>query len=206
MSRLSLKVFLFPRLAGLEPRHELPVVNDEPSGSRGTSPALEPATSNDRIQALTQERDELQGRVETLTDENSTLLTELHTLQGELESSKTRVKEIRKISCEQVAEFEEVMAAKDTEISQLKLQLAARRDTKATSPSDTSSATAPTVTIPVTTATTREPRRGRAPPINFLSGEDSEVCLDDWLPSLRRASQWNNWTTEEQLLQLAGHL
>ena len=192
----------------VEPRHELPVMSDEPSGSRGTSPALEPATSNERIQALTQERDELQGRVETLTDDNSTLLTELHTLLGELESSKARVKEIWKISCEQVAEFEEVMAAKDTEISQLKLQLAARRDTRATSPSDTSStsAAAPTVTIPVTTATTREPRRGRAPPINFFSGEDSEVCLDDWLPSLRRASQWNNWTTEEQLLQLAGHL
>ena len=192
----------------VEPRHELPMMSDEPSGSRGTSPALEPATSNERIQALTQERDELQGRVETLTDENSTLLTELHTLQGELESSKARVKEIWKISCEQVAEFEKVMAAKDTEISQLKLQLAARRDTRATSPSDTSStsATAPTVTIPVTTTTTREPRRGYAPPINFFSGEDSEVCLDDWLPSLRHASQWNNWTTEEQLLQLAGHL
>ena len=30
--------------------------------------------------------------------------------------------------------------------------------------------------------------------------------LEDWLPSLRRASKWNDWTEEELLLQLAGHL
>ena len=30
--------------------------------------------------------------------------------------------------------------------------------------------------------------------------------LDDWLPSLERAKAWNGWTTEECLLQMAGHL
>ena len=30
--------------------------------------------------------------------------------------------------------------------------------------------------------------------------------LDDWLPSLHRASQWNGWSSEEQVIQLAGHL
>ena len=30
--------------------------------------------------------------------------------------------------------------------------------------------------------------------------------LEDWLPSLKRASTWNEWTEEELLLQLAGHL
>ena len=30
--------------------------------------------------------------------------------------------------------------------------------------------------------------------------------LDDWLPSLLRASTWNEWTEDELLLQFAGHL
>ena len=30
--------------------------------------------------------------------------------------------------------------------------------------------------------------------------------LDDWLPALHRAAQWNQWSEEELLIQLAGHL
>ena len=30
--------------------------------------------------------------------------------------------------------------------------------------------------------------------------------MDDWLPTLERAAVWNNWSEEERLLQLAGHL
>ena len=43
-------------------------------------------------------------------------------------------------------------------------------------------------------------RQGKAPPINAFTGEIPEVQLDDWLPSLRRAYQWNDWTEEELLL------
>ena len=49
-------------------------------------------------------------------------------------------------------------------------------------------------------------RRGKAPPIDPFTGENPEIRLDDWLPSLQRASRWNQWTEEEQLIQLAGHL
>ena len=191
----------------VERRHEMPTETIEPTVSRETSHTPELAIGSEEIQTLTQERDELQGRVDTLTEENDNLQTELQTLREALESSKARVKEIWKISCEQVAEFDEVVTTKDAEIAELKSQLAARRETRGTSPSGMSSPSdtpsVPTVTIP---ATTREARRGRAPPINLFSGEDPEVRLDDWLPSLRRASQWNNWTAEEQLMQLAGHL
>ena len=38
------------------------------------------------------------------------------------------------------------------------------------------------------------------------TGESKEEQLDDWLPTLERAGQWNEWTPEELLLQLAGHL
>ena len=32
------------------------------------------------------------------------------------------------------------------------------------------------------------------------------MTMDDWLPSLHRAAEWNQWTNEEKLIQLAGHL
>ena len=46
-------------------------------------------------------------------------------------------------------------------------------------------------------------RRGRAPPVEMYSGEDSDNVLDDWLPALERAAEW---TKSELLIQLAGHL
>ena len=52
----------------------------------------------------------------------------------------------------------------------------------------------------------KDSRRGRAPPIDLFNGEDPSVRLDDWLPGLNLASQWNGWTPEEKLIHLAGHL
>ena len=30
--------------------------------------------------------------------------------------------------------------------------------------------------------------------------------LEDWLPSLKRVAQWNSWSDDEQVMQLAGYL
>ena len=49
-------------------------------------------------------------------------------------------------------------------------------------------------------------RRGKAPPIEFFSGEDPAHDLDDWLPSLERAADWNGWTADDTLMQLPGYL
>ena len=49
-------------------------------------------------------------------------------------------------------------------------------------------------------------RRGKALPVEPYTGEDESIQLDDWLPTLERAGQWNDWAAEELLLQLAGHL
>ena len=49
-------------------------------------------------------------------------------------------------------------------------------------------------------------RRGKAPPIDPYTGEDPEVRIDDWLPALKRAASWNDWSEVETLMQLAGHL
>ena len=45
------------------------------------------------------------------------------TLTQEVEASKARAKEIWRISCEQVEDFDHTTAAKDREIAQLKAQL-----------------------------------------------------------------------------------
>lgn len=42
-------------------------------------------------------------------------------------------------------------------------------------------------------------RQGKAAPIEFFSGEDPAILLDDWLPSLERASLWNGWSPEDKL-------
>ena len=46
-------------------------------------------------------------------------------------------------------------------------------------------------------------RRGKAPPVDTFSGD---TRFEDWLPALKRAAAWNSWSSEETLLQLAGHL
>ena len=58
----------------------------------------------------------------------------------------------------------------------------------------------PTRSTPILT------RRGKAPPVSEFTGENPDCTLDDWLPSLERASTWNSWSDEEKLMQLAGHL
>ena len=50
------------------------------------------------------------------------------------------------------------------------------------------------------------PRRGKAPPIDPFTAEDIGITFDDWLPILERAAIWNEWSPEESLMQLAGHL
>ena len=52
----------------------------------------------------------------------------------------------------------------------------------------------------------RVQRRGKAPPIDAFTGENPELTVDDWLPSLKRTATWNKWSESETVLQLAGHL
>ena len=49
-------------------------------------------------------------------------------------------------------------------------------------------------------------RRGKAPPVDPFTAENKEMRFDDWIPTLERAAAWNNWSEEEKLMQLAGHL
>ena len=42
--------------------------------------------------------------------------------------------------------------------------------------------------------------------MDSYSGETTGLTFDDWFPSLQRASDWNQSSDEEALVQLAGHL
>ena len=49
-------------------------------------------------------------------------------------------------------------------------------------------------------------QHGKASPIDPFSGENHEITIKEWLPSLQRAADWNEWTKQEIVIQLAGHL
>ena len=61
-------------------------------------------------------------------------------------------------------------------------------------------------TVSSTDSTDNRKRQGKAPPIEFFSGEDPAILFDDWLPSLKRAASWNGWTPDDKLMQLPGYL
>ena len=46
----------------------------------------------------------------------------------------------------------------------------------------------------------------KAPSVDPFTSEDLEIRIDEWLLSMERAHSWYDWTEEELLLQLAGHL
>ena len=121
-------------------------------------------------------------------------------VRQQLELKKTRVKELWRMSCEKVAEHDALIISKDEEIARLKTQLAERVCQRRPTSPDAESLLVSDVAKP------REARRGRAPPIDTFTGEDSAVRLDDWLPGLERVAHWNGWTSDEKVIQLAGHL
>ena len=49
-------------------------------------------------------------------------------------------------------------------------------------------------------------RHSKALPIESYTKEESSIHRDDWLPTLDRAATWNNWSKQEKLIRLAGHL
>ena len=152
----------------------------------------------------------------------------MSSVSGELARVKARVDEIWRINCAQVAAFDETITAKDTDIERLTARVAelearlpeasgaepARVSTHPSLSPHTPPVPAPssetlvaTATVPTVVPVVSVPVcRGKAPPVSAFSGEDLECQLDDWFPSLERASTWNAWTADERAMQLAGHL
>ena len=128
------------------------------------------------------------------------------------------------MNCAQFNEFERQMNDKDDENAMLKLKIefATRDSSRARRmpplngetrlPDSLGELPRASTIIPeepslsVRSSSSPLKRRGKAPPLDSFSGEDDAVRLDDWLPGLKRVSQWYDWSEEEHLIQLAGYL
>lgn len=150
--------------------HEGVFLTVVPQGRVETSEVLPPEPMElDELQSLRQERDSLQEEVQTLSQKDK-YLEKVKALKHEVESSKARAREIWRISCNQVEEFDATLTSKDQEIAQLKMQLAERerRVSPLLLPDDSTS-------DPMSLSLSRESRKGGAPPSGRFSGKNPEV-------------------------------
>ena len=140
--------------------------------------------------------------LEEANQQKQALQEEVQTLRQELAARKTRITELWKLSCSQVQEYDQIIATKDDEITELRaLDPTTARDPPNTDTLDVSTTTEGT-THSVGQAA-KESRRGKAPPIDIFTGEDPDVHFD---VALDRVIAWNGWSRQETLLQLAGYL
>ena len=135
--------------------------------------------------------DALRQELEEVKAARASLEAELTTLRQKYEREKAKAKDLWSVNCAQLAEFDETLLEKEEEITQLRDQLAAtkRAGARHLAPGgsggmgselgeETRSTMSSSVKLPS--------RRGKAPPVEMFSGEDPEVRLNDWLPSLQR--------------------
>ena len=175
--------------------------------------------------------EELQRQVTELNQANAKLQSDLATARAQLEAQvdkemelatileqeKERRKQMWRLSCQQVSDHDELVAEKEAEIQKLKDELSrARRSCESASPvvhpvshpSHTSRVhdSTPEGTSEEDETRVIKKRRGRAPPLESFTGESDDTTLDDWLLGLQRVAEWNHWSDEEVLIQLAGYL
>jgi len=154
------------------------------------------AQLQEELAAVQQQLEGEHSRVVQLTEQmeehepSTELAVEVERLKKELESEKTRRQQAWKTSCEQVAEQDALLTAKDEEITALRAKIAASRlseeeEDRLSLPDPLHSPTPSRLLTPHTSSS--RARRGKAPPVDPFSGENVEVQLDDWLPALERA-------------------
>lgn len=156
-----------------------------------------------------------------ITAQNLELTATVDGLQAEVELGKARIQELWKLSCSQLVVFDDALSAKDVEIEKLVSRIDERESGRCVSAPRATTSRRESVPAVVEECVPRvtggpppvfivppasKPRRGKAPPISVFTGEDVECQLEEWLPSLERASTWNGWSEEDKLIQLAGHL
>ena len=170
-------------------------------------------TGGDRVE-------ELQLALQEATRRNDQLEGEVNTLRRETETIRNRMTEVWRSSCDQLAEHDRILTLNDEELGRLRARV---RELEAQDPQPGSQAGTPqsrSLLPPLPGSQTESPpplpvlpsnthpasRRGKAPPVELFSGEGTDILLDDWLPGLQRAADWNGWTQQELLWQLPGHL
>ena len=90
-----------------------------------------------------------------------------------------------RLNCEQLAEFDSSLAEKDEEIASLRDEVSRLHRSSPSDSLEAASAEGGGVW------SSSRVRRGKAPPVDPFTGEDPECRLDDWLPTLSRAADWN---------------
>ena len=171
----------------------LDVAPEEDEHGRESSPEGSERGGEEEVAQLQLALREAQSLSKTLQDEVSVL-------KSQLEKERKKVKEMWYKNCDQLREFDEILATKDEEIEYLKGSHGGVASDEHGRVSE-SSCIMPKETLPPV-----RPRRGKAPPVDVFTGENPEILLDDWLPGLQRAATWNGWTQQEHLIQLAGYL
>ena len=134
------------------------------------------------------------------------LRTEVDQLRRELETQKGKLREMWRLNCEQLAEMDFLLVEKEEENICLRGQLTRLRRSSPSAHSMTSEGSRHSAEEEGMSDGRSRTRRGKAPPVDGFTGTDPECCLEDWLPTLKRAANWNGWRDSDLLLQLAGHL
>lgn len=172
-------------------------------------------TESDSVRGSVEREDnrdqELVEKLQKVEEVVGNLTEEVETLKKQLERQKLRTLDMWKINSAQLQQHDSEMYEKEEEIVLLKRQLEELGYSRGlTHPTPRATADG-VLTHTVSTHTMGGPgehksRRGKAPPVDPFTGEDPNIMFDEWLPSLERASEWNRWSDQELLLQLAGHL
>lgn len=172
-------------------------------------------TESDSVRGSVEREDnrdqELVEKLQKVEEVVGNLTEEVETLKKQLERQKLRTLDMWKINSAQLQQHDSEMYEKEEEIVLLKRQLEELGYSRGlTHPTPRATADG-VLTHTVSTHTMGGPgehksRWGKAPPVDPFTGEDPNIMFDEWLPSLERASEWNRWSDQELLLQLAGHL
>jgi len=160
--------------------------------------------------------EELRRALQAERESRQALDVELAEVNRRLKQEKARTRELWRMNCAQLSEFDSSLSEKEEEIVRLREQLARTRTTATPRESPPRPLVSSGTPSPdrstgseeegVGTFSRPRQRRGKAPPVTVFSGEDPDVRFSDWLSSLDRAAEWNGWEANECLLQLAGHL
>ena len=183
----------------------LEVPADSGGGSAGDSqPTAEPDGGGTSRGSQESEVASLTAALEEARRQAESLQTEVSELRHQLTEEKTRFREMWRSNCRCLAEYDSVIAEKDVEIEELKHSL--QEATSLSGHDPVEALEVPRHRPSGITPAEHRGRRGKAPPVDPFTGKSPEMRFDDWLPSLERASQWNEWSEEELLMQLAGHM
>ena len=197
----------------------LEIPEEEETPAMDQEAAEDPENVTESEGELEKELTAVQQEVEALQEELTAAKERVHSLEGEVSNyqaklgdEKIRYKQLWKINCDSAMQYDVFLCEKDDEICELKQRLAEITSTReAGYPAHRPRARASrSDSIESHTSSPRTktvlPRKGKAPPVETFQGDSRGVKFEDWLPSFERAADWNGWSDQDRLLQLAGHL